>query len=314
MNDDLNVMDAYSRRIIRVVQEVGPAVVSISGAMVSQRGEQEGSGSGVIVAPDGYVLTNAHVVHGSRGILVGIGSGQTYEAVTVGEDHDSDLPVVRVSASGLPSARLGDSDSIQVGQAVIAIGNPLGLQTTVSAGIVSALGRSLRSMTGRLIENIIQTDAALNPGSSGGALVDTLGNLVGINTAIIQYAQGICFSIPIDTAKWVTAALIRDGKVRRGYMGLIGHPVKLGRPLANRLKQERGMLVAGIDPEGPAARAGVREGDAVISLGGKPTPDIDSIHRILTGDAVGKPMALEALRGDAFVEMNVAPVERRPED
>ena len=226
---------------------------------------------------------------------------------------DSDLAVVQVAASGLPAAQLGDSDKLKVGQVVIAIGNSLGLQTTVTAGVVSALGRSLQSRTGRLIEEVIQTDAALNPGSSGGALVDTQGQVVGINTAIIQHAQGICFAIPVNTAKWVTGALIKEGQVRRAYLGFAGQPVALNAAVARQLGQERGVLVLGVARNSPAARARLREGDVILALDGKPTPDVYTIHRLLTGEAAGKRLAVRLLRRGELLVQPLVPTDRPPQ-
>ena len=309
MEEDLNLLDEYSKRVTRVVERVGPAVVSIR---TSSRSRRSGSGSGVIIAPDGFILTNSHVVHKADEITAVMASGERYEASLVGEDPDTDLAVLRVSESGLPAAPLGDSGQLKPGQVVVAIGNPLGLQTTVTTGVVSALGRSLRSQSGRLMESIIQTDAALNPGNSGGPLVDTFGRVVGINTAIIQFAQGICFSIPANTAKWVVSAIIKEGKVLRAYLGFAGQPVRLASQIAKRVGQDSGVLVSEVAQNGPGARAGLGEGDVILSLGGSPTPDVDSVHRVLTGDAVGRHLPITILRRDEFVDSVVVPVDTPP--
>ena len=311
MTDDLKLLDEYSKRVIKVVDLVGPAVVSIRSR--SREGNRGGSGSGFVIAQDGFILTNSHVVHGADSVTVTLDNGETHETRLVGEDRDTDLAVLRVSSSGLPFAPLGDSGQLQVGQLVVAIGNPLGFQTTVTAGVVSALGRSLRSQTGRLMDNIVQTDAALNPGSSGGPLVDSLGQVVGINTAIIQFAQGICFSIPADTAKWVVSALIKEGRVRRAYLGFAGRPVRLNRHLAHRLRQESGVLVENLPAHGPAAQAGLQEGDLIVLLGGTSTSSVDTIHRMLTGDAVGKPLGIVVYRGEKMIELKVVPTDTQPE-
>ncbi|MEE9198794.1 MAG: trypsin-like peptidase domain-containing protein [Dehalococcoidia bacterium] len=314
MDVDLQALDEHSRRIIRVVEEVGPAVVSIRSRPGRHSEGRDGAGSGVIIAPDGYILTNSHVVQGAGKIDIQTASGEAYPAQVVGKDPDSDLAVVQVQASGLPTAALGDSDSLRVGQVVIAIGNPLGLQATVTTGVISALGRSLRSLTGRLIDSVIQTDAPLNPGSSGGPLVDTRSQLVGINTAIIQHAQGICFAIPSKTAQWVTGALIKEGRVRRAYLGFAGQRVDLGADAARKygLNSDKGVLVIEIAPKGPAASAGLRPRDVILSINGTPTPDVDAIHHTLTGDMVGKRLPLQVLRKGRVIETIAEPVETPP--
>jgi len=313
MEDDLELLDEYSRRVIRTVEALGPAVVSIRSRLRARGGIREGAGSGVIIAPDGFILTNSHVVHGAGEVAVGVAGGEALDAAVVGEDPDTDLAVLGVSARGLPSGQLGDSSRLKVGQVVVAIGNPLGLQATVTAGVVSALGRSLRSQTGRLMENIIQTDAALNPGNSGGPLADTRGLVVGINTAIIQYAQGICFSIPANTAKWVAGALIKEGRVRRAYLGFGGHTVQLSGQVAAQLGQERGVLVEVVAQGSPAAQGGLQEGDIILGLGGSATPDVDTVHRLLTAEVVGRRLPVRLLRLEGVVEATVVPTDRPPE-
>jgi S1-C subfamily serine protease len=266
----------------------------------------------VIIAPDGYIVTNSHVVEAADVIEVNLADGSSYGARLVGKDSATDLALVSVPGAGLPTARLGDSDKLWVGQLVIAIGNPLGFQSTVTAGVVSALGRSLRSRSGRLIENIIQTDAALNPGSSGGPLVDSRGLVVGINTAIIQFAQGICFSIPVNTLRWVVTLLLREGKVTRGYLGISGQMVPLPVRVVRyyRLKNETGVQVMGVAPNSPAKAAGLREGDVIISLGEEPVAGVDDIHRMLTRDVIGKKLAMVVLREfTKRLEMSIAPAE-----
>ena len=308
-------LDAYSRTVTSVVERLGPAVVSIRTRVRHPRGIAEGAGSGVVIAPDGYVLTNSHVVHYAGAMQVALESGAEYDAQLVGEDPDSDLAVVRVPAQGLQAATLGDSDRLRVGQLVVAIGNPLGLQATVTAGVVSALGRSLRSgLTQRLIENIIQTDAALNPGSSGGALADSHAHVVGINTAIIAPAQGICFAIPSNTARWVSAALIKEGRVRRGYLGIAGQAAPLSLPVARRLglEQPLGVRVHQVVPGSPAAETGLRPGDIVIELAGQPTPTVDAMHRILVGDTVGRPLPIRIIRDGSVREGSIVPSEAPP--
>jgi S1-C subfamily serine protease len=309
--DDLALLDAYSRSVVQVVEDLGPTVVHLSrlerfrdprrpesSAQEGQWG-RTGSGSGVLLTPDGYVLTNAHVVHGATRLEVGLADGSTTTARVVGEDLATDLAVVRADASGLPAAALGNSERVRVGQLVVAIGNPLGFEATVTAGVVSALGRSLRSQSGRLIENMIQTDAALNPGNSGGPLVDSAGRVVGVNTAIIQGAQGLCFAIPSNTAAWVTGQLINTGRVRRVYLGIVGQPQPLPRARARalRLVEESAVRVREVAPDSPAAAAGVLPGDLLLAVNDGPTPTIDDVYRRLAGVVVGQAVPLRVLRG-----------------
>ncbi len=311
--DDLDLLDAYSRAVVAVVEAVGPAVVSIvAGARPAAPAPgRAGAGSGVVFAPDGYVLTNSHVVHGATRLEVALTDGRTSTARLVGEDPATDLAVIRIDASGLPSAPLGDSSRLRVGQLVIAIGNPFGFQSTVSAGVVSALGRSLRGQTGRLIENVIQTDVALNPGNSGGPLVDSRGRVVGINTAIIALAQGISFAIPVDTARWVVAELLAWGRVRRGYLGVAARQ----RPVERRLAYRHGVAGAGavevlsVEPGAPAAQAGLAEGDLIVAVDGRPVTTVDDLHRALGGSAIGRPMTVTVLRGGERLEITLTPVE-----
>jgi len=299
-----NLLDTYSQALVRVVEQVEPAVVSIQGRYGRARAAQgltgpgweaTAAGSGIIITPDGYILTNDHVVDAATFLEVLLTDGSRYEATVVGRDPDTDLAVLWVPASDLPAAPLGDSDRLRVGQLVIAIGNPLSLQATVTTGVISALGRTLRSTTGRLIEGIIQTDAALNPGSSGGALVDARGRVVGVNTAIISGAQGICFAIPINTANWVIPQLLREGRIVRGFLGIsgqtVGLPPRLRRQL--KLKGPTGVGIAGVAPGSPAARAGLKEGDILLEISGQAVTSVDAIHKILTRDLIDR--ALEVL-------------------
>lgn len=266
-----------------------------------------GSGSGVILTPDGYILTNAHVVAGAHRLEVHLADGRTVGARSVGEDPATDLAVIRAEASGLPTASLGNSDRLRVGQLVIAIGNPLGFEATVTAGVVSALGRSLRSESGRLIENVIQTDAALNPGNSGGPLVDSHGRVVGVNTAIIAGAQGLCFAIPSNTASWVAGQLITTGRVRRVYLGVTGQTVPLPRAqvLALRLPADTAVRVREVASGSPAAAAGIHPGDLLVSVAGQPARAVDDIHRILATVPVGAEIPVVVLRGTRLEELTV---------
>jgi S1-C subfamily serine protease len=315
---DTELLDAYSRAVTGVVNRVGPAVVHIRVKKQMRArsrtvpDEMQGSGSGVIITPDGYIVTNSHVVEGTDATEVSLADGSTYPAELVGQDPATDLAVLRISASGLPIARLGDSDKLRAGQMAIAIGNPLGFQSTVTAGVISALGRSLRSRSGRLIENIIQTDAALNPGNSGGPLVDSRGLVIGINTAIIQFAQGICFAIPVNTVRWVVSLLIREGKVVRGFLGISGQTVPLPVRVTRyfHLPHNTGVQVMGVTPNSPAHSAGLREGDVIISLGEKPTATIDDIHRFLTREAIGKRVEITVLRDwTSKLDKSIIPIE-----
>jgi S1-C subfamily serine protease len=289
-----DALDPYSARVAHAYETTGPAVVHISAE--GQRGR--GTGSGVIFAPDGYVLTNSHVVSGSRRLAASLTDGRAFDAQLIGDDPATDLAVLRLNATGLPHALFGSSSALKVGQLVVAIGNPLGFQATVTAGIVSALGRTLRSPSGRLIESVIQTDAPLNPGNSGGALVDGFGRVVGINTAMIGQAQGLCFAIGVDTAIDVTARLMKDGKVRRARLGLAGQTTPLDSRLARRLHRERdtAVLVAEIIAGGPAEHAGVQVGDLILSFGGVEVFTIDDLHRLLTAEASGRDTDLVVLR------------------
>lgn len=310
---DPDLLDAYSRAVVSAVDAVGPAVVSIaSGGRPSRRGvEPPGAGSGLIIAPDGYVLTNSHVARGVGRLEVALTDGRSFGGSLLGDDPGSDLAVIRVDASGLPYATLGDSASLRVGQLVIAIGNPLGFQSTVSAGVVSALDRSLRSTTGRLIENIIQTDVALNPGNSGGPLVDSRGRVVGINTAIIAMAQGLSFAIPVDTGKWVVTQLLTHGRVRRGHLGIAGQPRPLDRRLArlHNLANTHAVEIVAIEPHGPAEQAGLEEGDLIVAAEGGPITRVEDLHRFLAQWPIARPLTLTVLRRAQRLDVVATPTE-----
>jgi S1-C subfamily serine protease len=305
-NDDL--LDAYSRAVVGVVERVGPAVVSI--ARVSRRGPA-GAGSGVVFTPDGYVLTNAHVVAGARELTLGFTDGATSPGHVVGFDHTTDLAVVRTSARAPSVAHFGSSSALRVGQVVVAIGNPLGFSSTVSAGVVSALGRTMRARDGRAMENIIQSDVALNPGNSGGPLVDSRGNVVGVNTAIILGAQGLSFSIPIDTAKWVVGELMTGGRVRRGWLGIVGQnrPIERGLVLRLGLAGASGVEIGGFDERGPAAKSALRQGDIVVAIGDSPVASVDDIHRALQKWPITEALKLRVVRDRALVDLEVVPAE-----
>ena len=317
---DEQALDAYSQAVISVAEQVSPAVVNIE--VQSQRGstsrsdprlapDVRGNGSGFLFTPDGFILTNSHVVHGAAHLLVTLADGRREQAELIGDDPDTDVAVVRIHAPHLVPARLGDSHAIRVGQLVIAIGNPYGFQCTVTAGVVSALGRSLRSQSGRLIDNVIQTDAALNPGNSGGPLVTSRGEVIGVNTAVILPAQGICFAIGINTATFVAGRLIKDGRIKRGYIGVAGQNVPLPRHLVRRhtLAVSSGILVLSVEPHSPAQRAGVRPGDVLVGYAGRSVAGIDDLHRLLIEERVGLSAPLIVLRGDENLTLDVVAEE-----
>ncbi len=302
------LIDAYSEAVSGAVAAAHPAVVHIE---VRGNDAPGGSGSGFFISPDGYLMTNSHVVHGAGQIRVFLADGRRLSADLVGDDPDSDLAVLRVSADELAHLSLADSNAVRLGQIAIAIGSPMGFQQTVTAGIVSGLGRSLRGSSGRLIDNVIQTDAALNPGNSGGPLINTRSEVIGVNTAIIRPAQGICFAIASNTARWVGAWLIKEGRIRRSFIGVAGQNVPLLRKLIHhhRLSQETGVLVMGIEPDSPASRAGILEGDILLALDGSPTPAVDSLHKLLTGDRIGERAIVTFLRGVELRRHAIIPLE-----
>ncbi len=316
---DHELLDAYSRAVVRAVEEVAPAVVNIEARHAEHarrrvpNPDRGGTGSGFLFTPDGLILTNSHVVHGSSYIEVTLQDGRHMLASAVGDDPDTDLAVLRISGEDLKPAGLGDSDALRPGQVVIAIGNPLGFQATVTAGVVSALGRSLRSRSGRLMDNIVQTDAALNPGNSGGPLVSSCGEVVGVNTAMIQAAQGLCFAIPSNTARWVASRLIQHGRIRRGYLGLGGQTVRLQRRrvLQHQLAKETGILVLHVEPGSPAQRAGLAEGDLIVAFGDQPVGGIDDLHRLLTEPRIGAPTSVTLLRLGRMLAIEITPAESR---
>jgi S1-C subfamily serine protease len=323
---DADVLDAYSQAVVSAARRASPAVVNIEvrhkpssrpdprGGRGQPHGPMGGSGSGFIFTPDGLILTNSHVVHGADMIGVTLSDGRSFMARLVGDDPETDLAVVNIDAPNLTSVEFGDSSAIQVGQLVIAIGNPYGFQYTVTAGVVSNLARSFRSRTGRLIDNIIQTDAALNPGNSGGPLVDSRGRVIGVNTAIIPAAQGICFAIPGDTAQFVAARLIRDGRVRRSYIGVGGQNVPLHRRVVRYydLPAETGVMVLTIEPDSPAQRAGLQQHDVIVELHGRPVRNIDDLQRLLTDERVGVSVPMIVIRRTERLTLEVTPAESRP--
>lgn len=312
-SSETDVLDAYSRAVTAVVDAVGPAVVSISVGKQDPRSgiDQEGAGSGIVIAPDGYILTNSHVVNAGKRLGVTFTDGNHVEATLVGEDPTTDLAVVRAGGAGLLYAKLGDSSQLRVGQLVIAMGNPFGFQSTVTTGVVSALGRALRGQNGRLIENIIQHTAPLNPGNSGGPLLDARGRVVGINTAIIMMAQGLGFSIPANTARQVVSQLLTYGRVRRSYLGIAARSRPISRVLArsNSLENESGVEVMAIEPDGPAHRAGIRPGDIVVALNREMIRSIDELYHFLAEWPIRQPLDLSLLRGDELISREVVPEE-----
>lgn len=315
---DAGLLDAYSKSVINVVEKVGPAVINIEVrkrlpehlANRAPNGQVGGSGSGFVFTPDGFALTNSHVVHGADHITVTLADGQHFPATLIGDDPDTDLAVIRVEANEhLPHVELGDSDEIRVGQLAIAIGNPYGFQATVTSGVISAMARSFRSGSGRLIDNVIQTDAALNPGNSGGPLLNSRGEVIGVNTAIIAVAQGICFAVPINTARYVAGRLIKDGKIIRSYVGVGGQNVPLHRKVVRyfNLPVDTGVMVLELDPNGPAALAGVQQNDVIVRFGNTDTPTIDHLHRLMTEQTIGVPTEIVVIRRTERLVLTLTP-------
>ena len=313
VRSEAELLDAYSRAVTTVVEAVGLAVVSISVGKRSpgNRPEQAGAGSGVFIGPDGYVLTNSHVVEGAKRLSVIPEEGTALDAALVGKDPATDLAVIRAYGSGLPCVTLGDSDQLRVGQLVIAIGNPFGFQSTVLTAVLSALGRALRSRDGRLIENIIQHTAPLNPGNSGGPLVDSSGRVVGINTAIIAMTQGIGFSIPSNTAKRVVSQFLTHGRVKRCFLGVAGRPRPLGHRIIryHKLTRDHAVGVVSVNPHSPAAKAGMKEGDLIVAIKGQDVGSVDDLHGFLSERPVGRPVELSVVRGRRQVDIIVVPAE-----
>ncbi len=314
------LLDAYSRAVVHAVELVGPSVVKIDverkpsgrpGRRAPRRAPEGGSGSGFVLTPDGFIVTTSHVVEQAGAIRVTLPDARQLAADLVGDDPDTDLALIRVTDPDLVAVHLGVSGDLRPGQLVVAIGNPYGFQHTVTAGVVSAVGRSLRARTGRLMDNIIQTDAALNPGNSGGPLVTHRGEVVGINTAIILGSQGLSFAVPIDTATVVIPALIRDGRVRRSYVGLGAQDVPLLRRVVrfHHLRVDSGVLVISVEPDSPAAKAGLREGDLIVEFDGQPVSGTPDLHRLLTEETIGRRLRLVVLRGAEKLDLAVVPAE-----
>lgn len=309
---DADLLDAYSAAVSDAIQRTSPAVVHIEVPTGEAGPQSGGTGSGFFLSRDGYLLTNSHVVHGARSLKVFLSDGRSVPADPIGDDPHTDLAVLRARLDEAPAhAEFADSDQVRLGQVAVAIGSPMGFQQTATAGIVSGLGRSLRASSGRSIDNILQTDAALNPGNSGGPLVDSRGRVIGVNTAIIRPAQGICFAIASNTARWVAGWLIKEGRVSRSMIGVAGQTVPLLRAVVRtyRLGQATGVLVSEIEPNGPAARGGLRPGDVILALGGAATPRVDALHKLLNAERIGAPTAVTVLRGVERLALSVIPSE-----
>jgi S1-C subfamily serine protease len=313
---DSALLDAYSQTVSDVASAVSPCVVNIRVELERSQRRSGGGGSGFVIAPDGFIMTNSHVVHRARTIEVTLADARVLPGRLVGEDPDTDLAVIRIDTSNLPALRFADSEELRVGQIAVAIGSPYGFQQTVTAGVVSALGRSIRSESGRLMDDILQTDAALNPGNSGGPLVNSRGAVIGVNTAVILPAQGLCFAIASNTALLVAGWLIKDGKITRSYLGIAGQtaPVHPRITRFHQLSSNRGVLVAGVESDGPAARAGLREGDVMIAFGGTSITSIDDLHRLLIADIIGKGSEVNIIRGTELLRLTIVPGELRHRD
>src|SRR5437588_6427549 len=310
---DTALLDEYSRAVVRAVERVAPSVVNIEVQQRSQNQPREvaGNGSGFVITPDGFILTNSHVVHAATRIVVNLPDGHDHPAQLIGDDPETDLAVIRIDAPQLVHVRLADSENLRVGQLAIAIGNPFGFQASVTAGVISALGRSMYSQSGRLIDNIVQTDAALNPGNSGGPLVNSAGEVIGVNTAMIRPAQGICFAIASNTAKFVAGWLIRDGKIRRSYIGVAGQNVPLHRRIVRfyNLPLDTGVLVVSVEKDSPAQRAGLREGDLIIAFNEEPIGSIHELHKMLMGEQIGVEATLVVIRHTEKLVLTIIPAE-----
>ena len=316
---DSDLLDAYSRAVTAAVDKVSPSVVNVEVHQAAGRSpsgeprERRGGGSGFVFTPDGLILTNSHVVHDSTRIEVALSDGRRMPARTIGDDPATDLAVIQIDTSGILAVQLGDSRQLRPGQMAIAIGNPYGFQSTVTAGVISALGRSLRSYSGRLIEDVIQTDASLNPGNSGGPLVNSRGEVIGVNTATILPAQGLCFAIGINTAKFVASRLLRDGRIRRSWIGVSAQTVAIHRRVVRfyNLPEESGVVVLGVEDSSPAREASLREGDVIVALDDKPIAGVDDLHRLLTDAQVGTRCRMTVIRHTDRLETTIVPVEAR---
>ncbi len=314
--NDGELLDAYSNTVIKVANEVSDAVVQIKvkkkvNRFVRNRRQPFGGGSGFIISSDGYIVTNSHVVNNTERIEVVLQDGRQFLATMIGDDPATDIAVVQINAENLSSVSFSNSDNLQVGQVAIAIGNPYGFQYSLTAGVVSALGRTLRSEGGRLIDNVIQTDAALNPGNSGGPLVNSLGKVIGVNTAVILPAQGLCFAVASNLAEYVVSKLIMEGKVRRGFIGIGGQTLRFNKRMINRLqlKVNSGILVQSIEADGPSYNSELRKGDVIIGFGDNRISTIDDLHRFLDEHSIGNNVSLNVLRAGEQKEVKVVPVE-----
>jgi S1-C subfamily serine protease len=318
MNNDIHLLDAYSQAVVHASQQVSQSVAHIQVKKPNQKQKRPadkgfGSGSGFIISHEGLIVTNSHVIHGANEIKVSLQDGRSYPGQLIGEDPATDLAVVQIQENQLPYARFGDSSQLQVGQLAIAIGNPYGFEYTVTAGVVSALGRTLRSHSGRLIDNVIQTDAALNPGNSGGPLLNSRGEVIGVNTAVILPAQGICFAIASNTADFIVNQLLQKGKIKRGFIGIAGQQVNLPKRTQGLLGLEKnsGILVRSLEADGPADNRQLQAGDVILSFNGQAIGSIDDLHRLLSAETIGQVAKLEILRNNRSVMVEVIPGEMK---